>query len=635
MTEFTTASNLKSKPFYSLFFLLVLFILVTFDLNALTSKHLNYGGPVTSGDSIKKLGGRVFILSIGIDDYSVIHQDFKFKNCSRDAIQLIETIAAQNGFTLPPLAEEKEIGYFSVKDTCFLHAQVLLNDHATRKNVLDALTKVIELGQPNDVFVFNFAGVSLVSPLEKDDYLFITDEVVNNPGLFRKNGQPEVSFHQKACRSIQCSGCKDSTSVLKDLSTCSIGLTVLKDLLELIPCKRQLFVSEAGSSTDFTKSFVKKLIESKPDVATLVDKNRVFILPSLFGLDNFAGVQHGPINAFISMTKNILDVFDQPEKVYQELIVAESSYLLSGSKFPSAGNGFYTTMYSEKANLQNVLDLFPNMGSTSRGVINEPTLEELPKKVSGKHALLIATDYYKTHKQLLNPVRDATQIERILREDYGYQTKILQDSSAESILRNILHYTKTLDSNSQLFVFFAGHGYYDERYFDEGYIVCKESKSPKEDPYLNSYLPFSKLEKMINKVPARQVFVVLDVCFGGTFNEQMSYCQTRTGPSNGGGGLYENTKVDEYISRKLRKTTRRFMTSGGKNEVPDGYGGKSSPFAIKLIEALKTYGGQDGILTTNEIYSVVERIPSDPRMGSFGDDECGSDFFFIPMKIQP
>jgi hypothetical protein len=292
-------------------------------------------------------------------------------------------------------------------------------------------------------------------------------------------------------------------------------------------------------------------------------------------------------------------------------------------------------MYSEKANLQNVLELFPNLVSTSRGVINEPSLEELPKKVSGKHALLIATDTYKAHKQLLNPVRDATQIERILREDYGYQTKILKDSSSESILRNILHYTKTLDSNSQLFVFFAGHGYYDERYFDEGYIVCKESKSPKEDPYLNSYLPFSKLEKMMNKVPARQVFVVMDVCFGGTFNEQMSYCQTRTGPSNGGGGLYENTQVDEYVSRKLRKTTRRFMTSGGKNEVPDGYGGKSSPFAIKLIEALKTYGGQDGVLTTNEIYSVVERIPSDPRMGSFGDDECGSDFFFIPMKVQP
>jgi hypothetical protein len=292
-------------------------------------------------------------------------------------------------------------------------------------------------------------------------------------------------------------------------------------------------------------------------------------------------------------------------------------------------------MYAEKSNLQNMLDLFPNLGNSSRGVVSEPTFEDLPRKVSGKHALLIATDNYKTHKKLLNPIKDATSIEKILREEYGYQTKILVDSSAENILRNLLNYTQTLDSNAQLFIFFAGHGYYDERYFDEGYIVCKESKSPKEDPYLNSYLPFSKLEKMINKVPARQVFVVLDVCFGGTFNEQMSYCQTRSGPSNGGGGMYDNTKVDEYISRKLGKTTRRFMTSGGKNEVPDGYGGKSSPFAIKFIEALKTYGGQDGVLTTNEIFSVVERIPSDPRMGSFGNDECGSDFFFIPMKTQP
>ena len=74
------------------------------------------------------------------------------------------------------------------------------------------------------------------------------------------------------------------------------------------------------------------------------------------------------------------------------------------------------------------------------------------------------------------------------------------------------------------------------------------------------------------------------------------------------------------------------MTSGSLNEVADGYAGKHSPFAAKVLEALRTYGANEGFITSNQIFNFVEKLRSKPMLGSFGNDEPGSVFFFIPAK---
>ena len=63
--------------------------------------------------------------------------------------------------------------------------------------------------------------------------------------------------------------------------------------------------------------------------------------------------------------------------------------------------------------------------------------------------------------------------------------------------------------------------------------------------------------------------------------------------------------------------------------MPDGRPGHHSPFARKFIEGLRTYGGNDGILTYKDIFSNVEMVSPEPRAGEFGDNEPGSDFLFI------
>ena len=53
------------------------------------------------------------------------------------------------------------------------------------------------------------------------------------------------------------------------------------------------------------------------------------------------------------------------------------------------------------------------------------------------------------------------------------------------------------------------------------------------------------------------------------------------------------------------------------------------PFAAKILEALRNYGGNDKIITLPELMVYLEKINPEPRTGSFGDDEPGSDFVFV------
>ena len=71
------------------------------------------------------------------------------------------------------------------------------------------------------------------------------------------------------------------------------------------------------------------------------------------------------------------------------------------------------------------------------------------------------------------------------------------------------------------------------------------------------------------------------------------------------------------------------MTSGGKEYVSDGVAGNHSPFAKQFVEALNSKGGNDGILTLNELMTYVEKLKTAPQYGKFGSDKQGSEFVFV------
>lgn len=236
-----------------------------------------------------------------------------------------------------------------------------------------------------------------------------------------------------------------------------------------------------------------------------------------------------------------------------------------------------------------------------------------------RYALLFATNDYDNYNDLINPLFDAKTIADELTRNYGYQTHLVENATLDEILRKLKRYAQlSYDKEDQLFIFFAGHGKYDD-IFQEGYLVAKESKL--QDEARTTFLSHSNLRTIVNNIPCEHIFLVMDVCFGGTFDPYLA--------AHRGDELYEEVAKTEYIERKMQHKTRLYLTSGGKEYVPDGRPGEHSPFARKMLEAFRSYGGKDGILTVGEITTYVEKVVPQPRAGEFGNNEPGSDFVFV------
>lgn len=235
------------------------------------------------------------------------------------------------------------------------------------------------------------------------------------------------------------------------------------------------------------------------------------------------------------------------------------------------------------------------------------------------YALLIATDKYDSWSNLVNPIDDAKTLAKELELYYGFKTELVENPLQDDMIKKIREYTTEIKfkPQDQLFIFFAGHGHYDET-FNEGHVVASDSKT--NDPSFNSYNSYNRLRSMINNIKCDHVLVMLDVCFGGTFDESLS---------RGKEGIYEDLARMDYLTTKLKFKTRKFVTSGGKTYVSDGIPGQHSPFTNRVLEALRSFGGQDKILTYNELLGFVEKAKPAPHYGSFGDNEPGSDFMFI------
>ncbi len=238
------------------------------------------------------------------------------------------------------------------------------------------------------------------------------------------------------------------------------------------------------------------------------------------------------------------------------------------------------------------------------------------------YALFFATDDYSEWTDLVNPVNDVRTMARELEQNYGFNTELAIGMDRKEILKTLKTYAKKkYGPDDQLMIFFAGHGRFDE-FFGEGYVVC--ANSLKMDEGNESYISHSSLRTIINNIPCRHIFLCMDVCFGGTIDPFIAQGGNR-GNEKGGGEMTES----EFIERKMKFKTRRYLTSGGKEYVPDGTPGRHSPFTRKFLEGLRNYGGHDKILTLGELTIYFERLLPEPRFGEFGSNEPGSDFLFI------
>jgi hypothetical protein len=247
------------------------------------------------------------------------------------------------------------------------------------------------------------------------------------------------------------------------------------------------------------------------------------------------------------------------------------------------------------------------------------------------YALLFATENYDQHSggknwaHLDNPHADIAAIGAVLQEEYGFKVTPYFDQSKHDIMKILrgLHDSKQYGRDSELLIFFAGHGYFDPG-AKGGYVVARDSLYDASDPINRneSCVSLDALSEELNKIPCRHVFLVLDTCFGGTIDYGVAMGNKR-GDDEEDPGI----STDEYVAEIMEKKSRLFLASAGKESALDGAPGEHSPFAKELLTFLRKTTN-NGVVTAGLLKSQVMWLKEErPKFGALPGDE-GGDFIF-------
>jgi len=240
------------------------------------------------------------------------------------------------------------------------------------------------------------------------------------------------------------------------------------------------------------------------------------------------------------------------------------------------------------------------------------------------YAIIIANNKYSKLPSLETPINDGTAIEKILREKYGFKTKVLLNGTRYEILSLLNEYRSKLTSNDNLLVYYAGHGELD-RVNMRGHWLPVDSDADNTANWISTIA----LTDIFNSMSAKHLMVVADSCYSGAM--------TRSSLASLDAGKTHREK-EQWLKAMLKARSRTILSSGGLKPVLDGGGGMHSVFAKAFIDSLEN---NNRLLEGQELYRKVstkivsvaadygvEQVPEYAPMRHAGHE--AGEFFFIP-----
>jgi WD40 repeat protein len=276
----------------------------------------------------------------------------------------------------------------------------------------------------------------------------------------------------------------------------------------------------------------------------------------------------------------------------------------------------------------------------------------LDSKFSLSLAVVIGINQYSGGvPELSTAANDAKAVAALLKQEHGYEVKLLIDGEASLATINQLlkeEIPSRLKENDRLLLYFAGHGNAlsgDDG--PEGYLYPHDAKLGD----INSLLPMAELHAALIGLPCRHFLGLLDCCFAGAFR----WSSTREILVEQGRVLYQE-RFDRFIvdpawqvitsAASDQTAADTFSLSGDRGHVGD-----NSPFAAALIEALKGHADAyptaangkpagDGVITATELYmflrdsvessSEVDRKRQTPGIWPLKKHDKGEYIFLTP-----
>ncbi len=203
----------------------------------------------------------------------------------------------------------------------------------------------------------------------------------------------------------------------------------------------------------------------------------------------------------------------------------------------------------------------------------------------------------------------------LLRDKYGFQTRVLHDATRADIMNSIWSY-RTFPENSSFLLYYAGHGHKDP-VTKRAYWIPVDA----QDDSNANWISASDLSENISAIPARHILIISDSCFSGDLTNDREINVLRG-----------SAERDAFLSKLIQRKSRDLLASGGDEPVADGGGEGHSIFASILLQTLREMDGEQ-FGAADIFFSIQHRVggrsdqlPRYSYIQNSGDD--GGDFFF-------
>jgi WD40 repeat protein len=270
------------------------------------------------------------------------------------------------------------------------------------------------------------------------------------------------------------------------------------------------------------------------------------------------------------------------------------------------------------------IDIYKNQATFSFRVLREGRKTVVTKmapflETKGKYyALIMGINDYKYIQKLETAKKDAIEVERLLRERYGFETKLIINATRMDVLNTINDFRKKLKEEDSLLIYYAGHGDYD-KITDKAYWLPVDAE--RDNP--TNWIMSDDITTNIRRIASKHILIVSDSCYSGTFVRRV-VTDLSTVKSDREG----------FIKRMIEKTSRTLMASGGNEPVLDSGGSSHSIFAEAFLKGLKEV--DENVFTADELFygmireRVIGKADQTPQYNNIRNSgHEGGDFVFI------
>lgn len=229
-----------------------------------------------------------------------------------------------------------------------------------------------------------------------------------------------------------------------------------------------------------------------------------------------------------------------------------------------------------------------------------------------RFALLVGNNQYAVPIPSLDtPIADVTTIAELLRNRFGYETRILKDAGKTRIIEALNEIAAQALPEDSVLLFYAGHGYLLDD-VKMGYWIPVDASVKTAQGWISN----SDISKLLSAIRARQLILISDSCYSGSLTKEQK--------------VTVGNALD--VDAILRQRSVLVLSSGADEPVSDEGKEGHSIFAWNLIKTLKATGNlTPGAKVWSTVRTgVAEEYPQQPQYGavvSAGHTE-GGDFLF-------